>query len=96
MKSKSEGNLNNDVNQSENTAMNEQDEAVLSKIEKLPETLFNKCEKLVGKGTETYRLQHGSHNGNSIFFNQNGQDYRYSVVDGKTGSMYLAKAPELR
>lgn len=94
MKSKLEGNPNNEVNQSENTTMNEQDEAVLAKIVKLPGTIFNKCEKLVGKGTETYRLQLGSHDGNSVFFNQNGQDCRYNVVDGKTGSMYLAKTPE--
>lgn len=97
-KSKSGGNPNDEVNQSvntsENTVMSEQDEAVLAKIAKLPEELFSKCEKLVGKGTETYRLQQESHDGNSVFFNQNGQDCRYNLVDGETGSMYLAETPE--
>jgi len=97
-KSKLGGNPNDEVNQSinmsENTAMSEQDKAVLAKIAKLPEELFIKCEKLVGKGTETYRLQHESHDGNSVFFNQNGQDCRYNLVDGETGSMYLARTPE--
>ncbi|ROP56351.1 RES domain-containing protein [Enterobacter sp. BIGb0383] len=93
-RSKSEGNPDGEVSESVNTTLSEQDEAVLAKIAKLPKELFSKCEKLVSKGTEAYRLQHESHKGNSVFFNQNGQDCRYNLVDGKTGSMYLAETPE--
>lgn len=97
-KSKSGGNPNDEVNQSvntsEDTAMTEQNEAVLAKIAKLSEKHFSKCGTSVGKGTETYRLQEESHEGNNVFFNQNGQDCRYNLVDGDTGSMYLAMSPE--
>lgn len=98
MKSKSGGSLNNEVNQSvddsEQATMSDKDKAVIKKITQLPVKLFSKCEKTVEKGTETYRLQHESHGGNSVFFNQNGEDCRYNLVDGKTGSMYLAESPE--
>lgn len=97
MKSKSEGNLNDEVSQSvddsEHVTMSDQDKAVIDKITQLPVELFSKCEMTVENGTETYRLQHESHDGSNVFFNQYGEDCRFNLVDGKTGSMYLAETP---
>lgn len=99
MTSKSEGTPNDKQNQpvaaSEPPVMSEHDKAVLAKIAQLPDALFSKCEQTVEKGTKTYRLQYESHGGNSVFFNQDGQDCRYNLVDGTTtGAMYLAESPE--
>lgn len=99
MKSKSESPPNDKENQpvtsSKPTVMSEHDKAVLAKIAQLPDDLFGKCERQVDKGTKTYRLQRESHGGNSVFFNQDGEDCRYNLVDGTTtGAMYLAESPE--
>lgn len=95
--SKSEGNPNGEVNQhadiSVNTAMSKQDEAALAKINALSDKVLKQCGETIPAGTETFRLQHGSHDGSSVFFNQNGPDCRYNLEDGNTGTMYVALAP---
>jgi hypothetical protein len=96
--SKSGGNPNDEVNQpaevSEHTAMTEQDKTALEKIMALPDIMLNKCGGKTVANTETFRLQHGSHGGSNVFFNQQGADCRYNLVDGKTGAMYLAWSPQ--
>lgn len=97
MKPKSEGTPIDDANPPKgaaNPVMSEHDKAVLAKIAQLPDGLFSKCGQDVAKGKETYRLQRESHGGNSVFFNQKGEDCRYNLVDGITGAMYLAESPE--
>lgn len=95
--SKSEGNPNGEVNQhvdiSVNTTMSKQDESALAKIDTLSEKVLKQCGETIPAGTETFRLQHGSHDGSSVFFNQNGPDCRYNLEDGNTGTMYVALAP---
>lgn len=100
MSSKSEVNLNDEVNQtvgtSVNADMNEQDVAALNKIEKLQDEQLKRCGMTVpsGTGTKVFRLQFGSHGGSCVFFNRNGKDCRYSLNDGVNGSMYLAYTPD--
>jgi len=98
MKLKSEVNLNDEVNQtaeaSENANLNAQDVTTSDKIEDLHDEQLQKFGKTVRSQTETYRLQEGDHGGNSVFFNLNGKDFRYSLDDGVNGSMYLAYAPD--
>lgn len=98
MSSKSEVNLNDEVNQtvetSVNADMNEQDVAVLNKIEKLQDEQLKRCGITVPSGTKVFRLQFGSHGGSCVFFNHNGKDCRYSLSDGVNGSMYVAYTPD--
>lgn len=98
MSLKSGVNPNDEVNQtvetSVNAGMNEQDLAALDKIEKLQNEQFQKYGMIVPSGTEVFRLQFGSHDGSSVFFNPNGEDCRYSLNDGVNGSMYVAPTPD--
>ncbi|TXE57065.1 RES domain-containing protein [Serratia nematodiphila] len=64
------------------------------RINALSETVIKKCREIIPAGTETFRLQFGSHNGSSVYFNQNGPDCRYNLEDGNTGTMYVAIAPK--
>ncbi|WP_017891069.1 RES family NAD+ phosphorylase [Serratia sp. S4] len=97
MTSKFEVNQNDEVNQltetSGNMCANKQDEAALAIIRPLQDATLLDNSGYVDAGKLTYRLQRGAHGGNSVFFNRNGADFRYSLTDGVTGSMYLAFDP---
>ena len=98
MSLKSGVNLNDEVNQtvetSVNAGMNEQDVAALDKIGKLQDKQLQRCKMTYPSGTKVFRLQPGSHDGSSVFFNRNGGDNRYSLNDGVNGSMYVALTPD--
>lgn len=97
MTSKFEVNPNDEVSQPTETSghmcANEQDEAALATIRQLQDATLLANSGNVNAGTRTYRLQRGSHGGSSVFFNRDGADFRYSLTDGITGSMYLAYDP---
>ncbi|WP_273831164.1 RES family NAD+ phosphorylase [Serratia bockelmannii] len=90
-------NPNDEVSQLTETSghkcANEQDEAALATIRQLQDATLFANSGNVNAGTSTYRLQRGSHGGSSVFFNRDGADFRFSLTDGVTGSMYLAYDP---
>lgn len=98
MSIKSGENPNDEVNQTSESsaasAMTEHDLAALNKIQALSEEKLRASAQRIPEGTLAYRLQQGSHDGSSVFFNHNGKDCRYSLTDGIVGSMYLAFSPE--
>ncbi|UAL58130.1 RES family NAD+ phosphorylase [Edwardsiella tarda] len=91
-------NPNDDVNQtvetSVNAGMNEQDMAALDKISKLQDSQLQLSGDTERAKIEVFRLQFGCHGGSNVFFNRNGKDCRYSLIDGIHGSMYVARAPD--
>jgi hypothetical protein len=90
-------NPNDEVSQLTETSgrmcANEQDEAALATIRQMQDATLLANSDYVNAGTLTYRLQRGSHGGSSVFFNRDGADFRFSLTDGVTGSMYLAYDP---
>ncbi|XBS70245.1 RES family NAD+ phosphorylase [Acerihabitans sp. KWT182] len=92
------GSLNDVVKKLASTTVsvlkNEQDKAAYVKIEQLRDELLHDCGSKVLAGTKAFRLQQGEYGGSNVFFNRDGQDYRYSLIDGVNGSMYLAYTPK--
>lgn len=95
---KSGVNLNDDANQtvetSANAGMSEKDLAAMAFIRQLQIEQLLGCGIDIKAGKAMYRLQPGSYGGTSVFFNRDGEDYRFSLTDGIYGSMYLAYDPE--
>lgn len=96
---KSEGNLNDEVKKaidaSVSADMNEDDLEAIAIISNLRTGQLSGCGKDMDAGKVIlYRLQPGSYGGTSVYFNLLGEDYRFSLTDGKHGSMYLAYDPE--
>ncbi|MFJ5375234.1 RES family NAD+ phosphorylase [Pectobacterium versatile] len=88
---------NDEVNQCTETSdipeMSEIDKAACEKIQQLQDVTFHQTAKLYRAVMAYYRLQFGDHGGSSVFFNRNGKDFRYSLTDGVTGTMYVADSP---
>lgn len=85
---------NKTANKSKSASSQKSDSAVVAKIKQIaPETL-KECSHTLPADSDYYRLQSESHGGSNVFFNQAGSDYRFNLVDGKTGAMYLATSPE--
>lgn len=88
-------NQNDDTNQcAENAVDIKTDKALIHKFSNLSQQTLTRCGKTILANTEVFRLQPGTHNGSSVFFNHNGTDYRFSLNNGVHGSMYLAYTPE--
>ena len=92
----SEVNQNDEVinavpNVSDTEEMDKGDIAALAKIEALTNADFQNSSTVVSEGTYTDRLQFGTHGGSSTYFNKESSDTRFSVNDGVTGTMYVAK-----
>lgn len=68
--------------------------ASISKIEKVTDEIFLKCSETLAAGSDYFRLQPGQYGGSNVFFNKEGADCRYNLVDGKTGAMYVAVSPK--
>ncbi|ORM63918.1 hypothetical protein PRCB_18340 [Pantoea rodasii] len=70
-----------------------QDAEALKKIDSLSDLTIASCCISLPAGTRMVRLQEGAHGGSNVFFNHNGRDTRYGLVDGKNGTMYTAPSP---
>lgn len=88
---------NDEVNQRTETSdipeMSEIDKAACEKIQQLQDVTFHQSAKSYRAEMAKHRLQFGDHGGSNVFFNRNGKDYRYSLTDGVTGTMYVADSP---
>lgn len=97
MKTKSGVAQNDEVNQRTETSdipeMSEIDKAACEKIQQLQDVTFHQSAKSYRAEMAKHRLQFGDHGGSNVFFNRNGKDYRYSLTDGVTGTMYVADSP---
>lgn len=82
------------VETSVNAGMSEQDQEAMAIISQLQVEQLLGCSIDIKAGKAFYRLQPGSYGGTSVYFNLNGEDYRYSLTDGINGSMYLAYGPK--
>ncbi|EJL93198.1 RES family NAD+ phosphorylase [Pantoea sp. GM01] len=71
-----------------------QDSEALRKIDALSDLTIASCSIFLPAGTRMVRLQEGAHGGSSVFFNHDGRDTRYGLVDGKNGTMYTAPSPK--
>ena len=100
MNVKLEKNPNDDVNQtvetSVNAGINEQNMAALDKISKLQDSQLQLSGDTERAKIEVFRLQFGCHGGSNVFFNRNGEDCRYSLIDGIGVRLENGKYPTLR
>ncbi|WP_072034444.1 RES family NAD+ phosphorylase [Pantoea rodasii] len=71
-----------------------QDAAALKKIDALSDSTITSCSIFLPARTRMVRLQEGEHDGSSVFYNRDGRDTRYGLIDGKNGTMYTAPSPK--
>jgi len=71
-----------------------QDAGSLKKIGAITDLMLASCSIFLPAGTRMVRLQEGAHGGSNVFFNPNGRDTRYGLVDGNNGTMYTAPSPK--
>ena len=71
-----------------------QDAEALKKIDALSDLTITSCIISLPAGTRMVRLQEGAHGGSNVFFNRDGHDTRYGLVDGINGTMYTAPSPK--
>lgn len=71
-----------------------QEAEALKKIGAISDLTIASCCTSLPAGIRMVRLQEGAHGGSSVFFNRDGHDTRYGLVDGKNGTMYTASSPK--
>lgn len=69
---------------------NEIDIRAIGKINALADSTIQRCSSVILKGTKIVRLQSGAHGGSNVYFNKDGSDTRFGLVDGVNGAMYAA------
>lgn len=79
----------------DSSRLSAQDAAALKKINALPDATFTSCSIFLPARTRMVRLQEGKHGGSNVFYNRDGRDTRYGLVDGKNGTMYTAPSPRI-
>lgn len=80
--------------QEDTSHLSAQDTAALEKINALSDVTITSCSIILPAGSRMVRLQEGAHGGSNVFFNRDGRDTRYGLVDGTFGTMYTAPSPK--